>query len=245
MTSAPSAPSDSVPAPVPDAGRQDTAGPADGLALLHVPDTADAATWLHEQRHALRAAVLDHGAVLVRGLGIEDPADVGRALRQLGAAPVTETEAFASRQTHGEGVYSSASWPPNQPMCMHHELSYTTEFPSLLLFACLAPPTTGGATTVADAAAVLDALPADVTEPFLREGWLLTRTYGKSVRIRRPRRRRAPLPGPRHRVRLAPGRHAAHPAAPQRRAAPPGDRPPVLVQPDRVPQRMDAGPRHP
>ncbi|MEU6866606.1 TauD/TfdA family dioxygenase [Streptomyces sp. NPDC046876] len=192
MTSAPSASAASSAAPAPsappassappsDAGPQDPDGPADSLVLLHVPDTADAATWLQEQRHALRATVLDHGAVLVRGLGIKDPADVGRALRQLGAAPVTETEAFAARQTHGEGVYSSAAWPPNQPMCMHHELSYTTEFPSLLLFGCLTPPTTGGATTVADAAAVLDALPAEVTEPFLREGWLLTRTYGNDI----------------------------------------------------------------
>ncbi|MEW2418191.1 TauD/TfdA family dioxygenase [Streptomyces sp. NPDC046866] len=179
--SVPPPPSGSAPVAVPDTGAQDAAGAGDVLALLHVPDTADAATWLQEQRHALRAAVLEHGAVLVRGLGIEDPAEVGRALRQLGAAPVAETEAFASRQTYGEGVYSSAGWPPNQPMCMHHELSYTTEFPSLLLFACLTPPTAGGATTVADAAAVFDALPAEVTEPFLREGWLLTRTYGNDI----------------------------------------------------------------
>ena len=43
---------------------------------------------------------------------------------------------------------------------MHHELSYTLEFPGLMLFACLTAPTTGGATAVADAPAVLDALPA-------------------------------------------------------------------------------------
>ena len=48
-----------------------------------------------------------------------------------------EKEAFARRQAYSDGVYSSATWPPNQPMCMHHELSYRLEVPSLMLFACL------------------------------------------------------------------------------------------------------------
>ena len=50
---------------------------------------------------------------------------------------MTEREAFAPRRTYSDGVYSSSTWPPNQPMCMHHELSYPLEFPGLMLFACL------------------------------------------------------------------------------------------------------------
>ncbi|WP_438309834.1 TauD/TfdA family dioxygenase [Streptomyces sp. HUAS TT3] len=190
MTSAPSAASAASVA-MSGTGQQDTAqprpgqgpgtGPTDGLPLLHVPGTADTSNWIGEQRDMLRGALLDHGAVLVRGLGIADPADVDRALRQLGAVPLTEREAFAPRETHSEGVYSSSTWPPNQPMCMHHELSYTTEFPSLMLFGCITAPAAGGATTVADASVVLDALPAEITQRFQREGWLLTRTYGNDI----------------------------------------------------------------
>ena len=43
---------------------------------------------------------------------------------------MTEKEAFASRQTYSDGVYSSSKWPPNQPMCMHHELSYRSSSPA-------------------------------------------------------------------------------------------------------------------
>jgi alpha-ketoglutarate-dependent taurine dioxygenase len=78
-------------------------------------------------------------------------------------------------------VYSSSTWPPNQPMCMHHELSYTLEFPGLMLFACLGAPTEGGATAVADSENVLDALPAELVERFEREGWLLTRSYNDEI----------------------------------------------------------------
>ena len=94
---------------------------------------------------------------------------------------MTEREAFASRRTYPGGVYSSSKWPPNQPMCMHHELSYALEFPGLMLFACLSAPTSGGATGVADSPAVLGALPSELTERFEREGWLLTRNYNEDI----------------------------------------------------------------
>ena len=69
---------------------------------------------------------------------------------------MTEREAFARRHVYADGVYSSATWPANQPMCMHHELSYRLEIPSLLLFACLNAPTRGGATAVSDSPTVLN-----------------------------------------------------------------------------------------
>ncbi|MFE6740325.1 non-ribosomal peptide synthetase [Streptomyces tubercidicus] len=149
--------------------------------MLRVKPTGSAAHWAAERRDALRALVAEHGAVLVRGLGMSDPAEVGAVLHGLGVAPLTERESFAVRQPYSEGVYSSSKWPPNQPMCMHHELSYTLEFPGLMLFACLGAPTTGGATGVADSAEVLDALPPALTERFEREGWLLTRSYHPEI----------------------------------------------------------------
>ena len=94
---------------------------------------------------------------------------------------MTEKEAFARRQVYADGVYSSATWPANQPMCMHHELSYRLEVPSLLLFACLGAPTRGGATAVSDSPTVLEALPKDLTERFERDGWMLTRSYNDEI----------------------------------------------------------------
>ncbi|WP_405413096.1 TauD/TfdA family dioxygenase [Streptomyces decoyicus] len=149
--------------------------------MLRVGPTDGAANWAAARRDALRAVVAEYGSVVVRGLGMRDPAEAGTVLQGLGVAPVTEREAFAARQTYSEGVYSSSKWPPTQPMCMHHELSYTLEFPGLMLFACLGAPTEGGATAVADSTAVLDALPPALTERFEREGWLLTRSYNEEI----------------------------------------------------------------
>ncbi|MER5361507.1 TauD/TfdA family dioxygenase [Streptomyces sp. NPDC002785] len=149
--------------------------------LLRADATGDAPSWAAEHRDALRAVVAEHGSVLVRGLGLRNAAETGAVFARLATGLMTEKEVFAPRQTYSDGVYSSSKWPPNQPMCMHHELSYTLEFPGLMMFACLSAPTDGGATAVADSPTVLDALPAELTERFERQGWLLTRSYNDEI----------------------------------------------------------------
>ncbi|WP_329165338.1 TauD/TfdA family dioxygenase [Streptomyces sp. NBC_01717] len=151
------------------------------LPLLRAETTGDALSWAAEHRDALRAVVAEHGSVLVRGLGLRDAVGTGAVFSKLAAGLMTEKEVFAPRRTYSDGVYSSSKWPPNQPMCMHHELSYTLEFPGMMMFACLSAPADGGATAVADSSTVLDALPAELTERFEREGWLLTRSYNDEI----------------------------------------------------------------
>ncbi len=143
--------------------------------------SGDAPGWAAAHRDALRAVLIEHGCVLVRGLGLRDAAGTGAVVQQLATGLMTEREAFASRESYPGGLYSASAWPPNQPMCMHHELSYRLEFPGLLLFACLIAPASGGATGVADSAAVLRALPAGLVSRFERDGWLLTRNYSEDI----------------------------------------------------------------
>ncbi|MCN9243419.1 TauD/TfdA family dioxygenase [Streptomyces sp. RY43-2] len=150
-------------------------------ATLQVDSPGDAPGWAARHREALRARVTEHGAVLVRGLGLREPAQVGAVFAGLAGELMTEREAFAPRESYGPGLYSSSTWPPNQPMCMHHELSYTLEVPGLMLFACLTAADEGGATGVADAEQMLQALPTTLTERFEREGWLLTRSYNDEI----------------------------------------------------------------
>src|SRR5207244_4015220 len=132
--------------------------------------------WASEHRDALRAAVVEHGSLLVRGLGLRDVVEIEAVFRRLGSLMI-EREAFTARRRYSDGLYSSSKWPPNQHMCMHHELSYALEFPSVMLFACLIAPTDGGATPVADSPTVLHALPSDLFERFERVRWLLMRKY--------------------------------------------------------------------
>jgi alpha-ketoglutarate-dependent taurine dioxygenase len=168
----------SYPAPVSLLG---TDQPPDKAPILLADAPGDGPRWAAAHKDALRAAVAEHGSVMVRGLELRDAAEVNAVFRQLSNGLMIEKEAFASRQVYSDGVYSSATWPANQPMCMHHELSYTLEFPGLMLFACLSAPTRGGATAVSDSRAVLNALPADLVTRFERDGWMLTRSYNDEI----------------------------------------------------------------
>ncbi|MFF3256192.1 TauD/TfdA family dioxygenase [Actinacidiphila glaucinigra] len=149
--------------------------------ILRTGAVEDPAGWADGYRAALRAVVAEHGSVLIRGLGLTAADKAAGVVRRLAGRLTTEKEAFASRQTYAEGLYSSSHWPPNQPMCMHHELSYRLEFPGMMMFACLTAPEKGGATAVADAPAVLEALPPELVQRFEREGWLLTRSYNDEI----------------------------------------------------------------
>jgi len=153
----------------------------DSPPILHAKSGEDPAGWAAEHHDTLRALVLEHGGVLVRGLGLSDPATTEAVFRRLTSGLMPDREPFAPRRSYGGGVYSTTKWPPNQQMCMHHEVSYGLEFPGLLLFACLEAPATGGATALADASAVLRDLPRELVSRFEREGWLLTRSYHEEI----------------------------------------------------------------
>jgi alpha-ketoglutarate-dependent taurine dioxygenase len=150
--------------------------------LLTADAGGDPVGWVGRHRDALRATVVAHGTVMLTGLGLRDDTDAGTALRTLAPGGLLpEREAFAPRQTYPGGVHSSTKWPAHQQMCLHHELSYGVQFPGTMVFACLVAPSSGGATVVADAAAVLDALPADLVARFEREGWRLDRAYNDEI----------------------------------------------------------------
>jgi alpha-ketoglutarate-dependent taurine dioxygenase len=142
---------------------------------------ADPAEWTAGHREALRAVVAEYGSLMVRGLGLRDAPATDGVFAQLATSRMTEKEAFAPRHRYSDGLYSASKWPATQQMCMHHELSYALEFPGLMMFACLTAPASGGATGVADASAVLDALPAELVTRFEQEGWLLTRNYNEDI----------------------------------------------------------------
>ncbi|HEY0697349.1 MAG TPA: TauD/TfdA family dioxygenase [Micromonospora sp.] len=146
-------------------------------------DPADAVAWLSERAEQLGAVLRDEGVFLVRGLGLDTPERVGQAARVFIGEPIAERESFAKRRSYGDHVYSGSEWSADQPMCMHHEVSYARVVPSTIVFGCLRAPAVGGCTAVADAQQVLKALPERLVSRFETEGWILTRNYGGVVGV--------------------------------------------------------------
>ncbi|BCK68035.1 protein AmbD [Streptomyces libani subsp. rufus] len=147
------------------------------VAPGHLPE------WIGERTAALESALLEHGAVLLRGLGVRDAAALGRIGERLSGTVMPEREAFARRRPLDGPVVSSLEWPPDQPMCMHHEVSYGLEIPRLLTIGCFTPAARGGITGLADAQAVLADLPEPIVAGFTEHGWSLVRSYNDLVGV--------------------------------------------------------------
>ncbi len=149
-------------------------------AVLVTPafdDLDDALAWLTDRRAAVRAELLHHGSLMIRGLPVRDTTNFARARDVLMPQRTGYREKATPRTDFGAGVFSSTDLPAAQPIRLHNENSYTLEFPGTLLFGCLVAPEEGGATTVGDMRAALRLLPAALRDRFAAHGWLLVRHY--------------------------------------------------------------------
>lgn len=149
-------------------------------AIVTVPSSAagrHAPDWISVRRPALRAALDRYGAVLLRGLAATTMDHFAAARDALIDEPFTYREKATPRSDLGQGVYSSTDLPPGHDIKLHNENSYALKFAGILLFGCITPPATGGATPVADTREVLAALPADLVERFRGIGYTLYRNY--------------------------------------------------------------------
>ena len=150
-------------------------------AIVQIAPGSNIESWASENRDALRASVTEHGAVLVRGLGLQDASGIAATFSELATDLISDREPFAMRSKIVEGVYSTTPWQAGQPMCMHNEMSYVAEPAGLMMFACLTAATSGGATGISDAATILKSLPSDLVKRFEKDGWILTRNYNEDI----------------------------------------------------------------
>lgn len=121
---------------------------------------------LTDRRAELTAALHEHGAVLLRGLGISDARAFQDIVRVFEPELLAYTGGDSPRNIVADKVYTSTKYPPALPIALHNEMSYSRDYPALIAFFCEVAPTAGGETPLADGRTVLASLP-----PALVERW--------------------------------------------------------------------------
>lgn len=133
---------------------------------------------IDRERDALRRALLAHGAIRFPGARI-DSVERFAAVRDAVLPSTTPyVEAATPRRDLGREVFSSTEFPAGEEIALHNENSYATSWPGELLFCCLVPASSGGATPLADVRRVLARLSDSLLGEFERRGWMLVRNYG-------------------------------------------------------------------
>lgn len=135
------------------------------------------ADWVTENAGRLRAELRESGVLRLRGLG-DAVAELDRTAGAItGSAPL-EYEGGATPRTRLERrVYSSTDFPAEHQIDLHSELAYARTWPRYLAFGCLEAASSGGATPIADTAAIADRVPPGLAERLQRSGIRYRRAF--------------------------------------------------------------------
>ncbi|HEX3649356.1 MAG TPA: TauD/TfdA family dioxygenase [Pseudonocardiaceae bacterium] len=114
--------------------------------------------------------LLTHGAVLLRGFGIGDPAAVRAAVSCFGEPFNEYLHGNSPRNAVHDGVWTSTEYPAEYDISLHNELSQSHRWPDRLYFCCLVAPAGGGQTPVSDGRAMLAEMDTAVRARFEAHG---------------------------------------------------------------------------
>ncbi|MBM7774391.1 hypothetical protein JOD54_004595 [Actinokineospora baliensis] len=135
-------------------------------------------------RDGLRAKLVEHGALLLRGFEIGGADGLADAVRAFSGEPLTYTEQSSPRDVIKGKVYTSTSYPAQAEIPLHTEMSYQAVWPLTLFFHCVEPPLTEGATPLASIREVYERIDPDVRAEFEQRRWMVVRNYGEDVGLR-------------------------------------------------------------
>ncbi len=138
-----------------EAGSNGSAADANTLTALY-----------KENEKFIDQQLLEHGAILFRGFGINTPGTFARFTRSVTPRLLESMEENVPRTKLTSGVYTSTEYPPEYTLSMHSEYSYSNRWPGKLFFCCVTAAQQGGETPIADNREILKVLDAGIIEEF-------------------------------------------------------------------------------
>jgi alpha-ketoglutarate-dependent taurine dioxygenase len=149
--------------------------PSRGLPLLVEADASEAAdpnfliSWYRDNEEEMERKLLEHGAILFRGFGVNTPSAFARVTRSISSGLQECVEENVPRTKLSSGVYTSTEYPPEYMLSMHSEYSYSHHWPRRLFFCCITAAQIGGETPIADNREVLKDLDPEIVDEFRRK----------------------------------------------------------------------------
>jgi alpha-ketoglutarate-dependent taurine dioxygenase len=141
----------------------------------------DVVAWASANRDRVLSELLTWGAVLFRGFQIESAQDFDRLAKAISPELLDYQERAAPRREVAPNVYTSTEYPADQPIPLHHEMSYSHNWPTKLFFYCEQPAVERGATPIADDRRVCELLDDRIKERFVAKRVMYVRNYGPGL----------------------------------------------------------------
>jgi len=158
-------------------------GAADRLPVVFRPrvESVDLAAWAASHRDTIRRALLEWGAALFRGFGVGSAEEFDRVARAVCPELLDYHERAAPRREVASKVFTSTEFPADQPIPLHHEMSYSHNWPAKLFFFCAQPALERGATPIADDRRVYARIDESIRRRFEERRVMYVRNYGPGL----------------------------------------------------------------
>jgi alpha-ketoglutarate-dependent taurine dioxygenase len=151
------------------------------LIMQPVVSGLDLTAWATQHRESIDSRLLEHGAILFRGFELSSAEQFQQFASAVSDELLEYQERAAPRLKISDKVYTSTEFPPDQIIPLHHEMSYSHNWPSKLLFYCELPAQKGGRTPVADDRKVFRRIDPKIKERFMQKKVMYVRNYGEGV----------------------------------------------------------------
>src|SRR3989338_7680119 len=125
----------------------------------------DLSLLLKTERVEILNLLYRHGALLFRGYDIGEK-KFEEVVRVLTPNLLNYKGGDTPRTKVSNAVYTSTELPPHVKIPMHHEMSYSNTYPSIIYFCCIKPAEEGGETPLLDSRELYKLLSKDLIDRF-------------------------------------------------------------------------------
>lgn len=152
----------------------------EGGALATVVQRADlsALHWLLAHKTSMADILRSRGAVLLRGFAPITVDEFESIATVVGGPPQPYENRSTPRRTVKGNILTSTEYPASELIPIHNENSYSTSWPRHILFLCMQPASSGGATPIADSSRVYASISPSTRGVFESKGVMYLRNYG-------------------------------------------------------------------
>jgi alpha-ketoglutarate-dependent taurine dioxygenase len=151
--------------------------------LVFEPDVdhVNLVAWAASNTASIESQLFQHGALLFRGFDIATAEQFEQFAKTLWPALLDYQERAAPRTEVSGHVYTSTEYPAEHRIPLHHEMSYSHNWPEKILFYCAQPAQEGGRTPIASDRKVFQLIDPRIKEQFMRKKVMYIRNYGEGV----------------------------------------------------------------
>jgi alpha-ketoglutarate-dependent taurine dioxygenase len=158
--------------------------PEGGLPVLVTPNArgVDLLEWAAGRREEIDGLLRRYRALLFRDFDRQRAAQFADFVRLTSTGePLEYVDRTTPRESLGDGLYSSTTYPARLSINLHNEGTYWMQWPLKLYFCCVTAPGGGGETPLASTLNVLQRLPHGLRSRFQEHGFLLERNYNHGL----------------------------------------------------------------